>query len=108
MALDKLNSSRYKALRKVVFARDGHVCAYCGIDEGEMHIDHIIPRKAGGTHSMDNLQVLCKPCNLRKSAKSEGAFLAQSPYPLVFIDNMYPMESKPMPDSPFTVRPSTI
>jgi 5-methylcytosine-specific restriction endonuclease McrA len=24
-----------------------------------MHIDHIIPRKAGGDHSLDNLRVLC-------------------------------------------------
>ena len=76
MALDKLNSRRYREQRERVFMRDGRFCQICGIDEGEMHIDHIIPRKAGGDHSLDNLRVLCKSCNLRKGAKNEGVFLA--------------------------------
>jgi 5-methylcytosine-specific restriction endonuclease McrA len=43
-----------------------------------MHIDHIISRKSGGDHSLDNLRVLCKSCNLRKGAKEDGVFLAQA------------------------------
>lgn len=84
MALDKLNSRRYKAQRERVFNRDGRICAKCGTDEGEMHIDHIIPRKVGGDHSMDNLQVLCKSCNLRKGAKSDAVFLGRTATPPVF------------------------
>jgi len=70
MALDKLNSRRYRAHKERVFMRDGRQCRYCGSDEEPLHIDHIIPRKAGGTHDLDNLQVLCKSCNLRKSSNS--------------------------------------
>jgi len=70
MALDKLNSRRYREQRERVFMRDGRSCQLCGTDEGEMHIDHIIPRKVGGDHSLDNLRVLCKSCNLRKGAKN--------------------------------------
>ena len=77
MALDKLNSRRYREQRERVFMRDGRVCQVCGTDEGEMHIDHIIPRKVGGDHSLDNLRVLCKNCNLRKGALNEGVFLAR-------------------------------
>ena len=77
MALDKLNSRKYRNHKERVFARDGRQCRYCGNDEN-LQIDHIISRKNGGTHDMDNLQVLCRDCNLRKSSKDEGVFLAQT------------------------------
>jgi 5-methylcytosine-specific restriction endonuclease McrA len=101
MALDKLNSGKYKAQRQRVFKRDGHVCAYCGIDEGVMHIDHIIPRKVGGDHAMENLQVLCKSCNQAKAAKSEGVFLAQTATPPVFSGVPLPETVMTKPPSPF-------
>ena len=101
MALDKLNSGKYKAQRQRVFKRDGHVCAYCGIDEGIMHIDHIIPRKVGGDHALENLQVLCKSCNQAKAAKSEGVFLAQAATPPVFSERPSPTRSKLPRTSPF-------
>ena len=105
MALDKLNSRRYREQRERVFMRDGRMCQLCGTDEGEMHIDHIIPRKVGGDHSLDNLRVLCKSCNLRKGALNEGVFLAQTATPPVFLDYISPMQSETMLDSPFKTRP---
>ena len=108
MALDKLNSRRYRVHKQRVFDRDGRICRYCGSDEEPLHIDHIIPRKVGGTHDLDTLQVLCKACNLRKSSKDEGVFLAQTATPPVFSSRISPMQSEPMLDSPFTVRPNPI
>ena len=107
MALDKLNSRRYKAQRERVFARDGRRCAYCGIDEGEMHIDHILPRVNGGDHSLENLQVLCKSCNLRKGKLSEGVFLSRSATPPVFFKPSLPETTSTVPDSPF-IKPDTL
>ena len=104
MALDKLNSRRYRAHKQRVFMRDGRQCRYCGSDEN-LQIDHIISRKSGGTHDLDNLQVLCRDCNLRKSSKEEGVFLAQTATPPVFIDYISPMQSETMLDSPFKTRP---
>jgi 5-methylcytosine-specific restriction endonuclease McrA len=106
MALDKLNSRRYREQRERVFMRDGRFCQICGTDEGEMHIDHIIPRKAGGDHSLDNLRVLCKSCNLRKGALNDGVFLSKTATPPVFSGDTSPMQSEPMLDSPFKTRPS--
>ena len=106
MALDKLNSRRYREQRQRVFMRDGRSCQLCGTDEGEMHIDHIIPRKVGGGHDLDNLRVLCKSCNLRKGALNEGVFLARAATPPVFSTNVSPMQSEPMLDSPFKTRPN--
>ena len=106
MALDKLNSRRYKGQRERVFNRDGRMCQICGTDEGEMHIDHIIPRKVGGTHDLDNLRVLCKSCNLRKGALNDGVFLAQTATPPVFSDLLSLSQPEPMLDSPFKIRPN--
>ena len=106
MALDKLNSRRYRVHKQRVFDRDGRICRYCGSDEEPLHIDHIIPRKVGGTHDLENLQVLCKACNLRKSSKDEGVFLAQMATPPVFSSRISLMQSEPMLDSPFKSRPS--
>jgi len=30
MAIDKLNSRKYRAHKERVFARDGRICRYCG------------------------------------------------------------------------------
>jgi len=35
-------------------------CEYEGCDKVAVEVHHIIPLKAGGTHSMNNLQALCK------------------------------------------------
>jgi 5-methylcytosine-specific restriction endonuclease McrA len=107
MALDKLNSRKYRNHKERVFARDGRQCRYCGNDEN-LQVDHIIPRKVGGTHDLENLQVLCRDCNLRKSSKDEGVFLAQTATPPVFSSNIYPMRSKVHQDSPFSARPVPI
>jgi 5-methylcytosine-specific restriction endonuclease McrA len=106
LALDKLNSRRYREQRERVFKRDGRFCQICGTDEGEMHIDHVIARKHGGDHSLDNLRVLCKSCNLRKGALNDGVFLAQTATPPVFSTYTSPMQSEPMLDSPFKTRPN--
>jgi len=107
MAIDKLNSRRYREQRERVFMRDGRFCQICGTDEGEMHIDHIIPRKAGGDHSLDNLRVLCKSCNLRKGALNDGVFLSKTATPPVFLKPSLPETIRTVPDSPFN-KPDTL
>lgn len=45
-------------------------CAECG--EGRCEVDHCVPLSRGGEHALENLQMLCKSCNSRKSAWLEG------------------------------------
>jgi hypothetical protein len=51
-----------------VLERDGGCCVMCGSNEG-IHFDHILPIAKGGDNTEDNIQILCKDCNLRKSDK---------------------------------------
>jgi len=46
-------------------------CAACGrrVTRKERHVDHIQPLSKGGSNWPSNLQILCGPCNLSKSAK---------------------------------------
>lgn len=43
-------------------------CALCGSTDS-IEIDHIVPIAKGGSHSIGNLQPLCRPCNRSKSDK---------------------------------------
>jgi hypothetical protein len=56
-----------------VLARDNWTCCSCGRSSKEegiiLEVDHILPRSKGGSDDMDNLQTLCKKCNIGKSNK---------------------------------------
>lgn len=61
----KVPHQRRAALsRKGVFARDGHVCQYCG--RRAESIDHVVPRSRGGEHTWENVVAACRPCNTTK------------------------------------------
>lgn len=61
--------------RRVVWGRDeGHcrvglACDFEFVPFEEMHLDHIIPISHGGTHTWNNVQTSCAPCNLSKGAR---------------------------------------
>ncbi|GAB0102670.1 TerD family protein [Nocardia sp. JMUB6875] len=51
-----------------VWQRDAGKCVECGAQE-YLEFDHIIPWSRGGATSVDNLQILCRHCNLAKGAR---------------------------------------
>lgn len=48
-------------------------CAHCG-EKARLTLDHIQPIAKGGAHTRRNAQMLCKPCNSRKSATDPLVF----------------------------------
>lgn len=52
-----------------VYARDDFTCQECGATE-DLTLDHIKPWSLGGPDTVDNLRVLCRPCNSRKGDKA--------------------------------------
>lgn len=61
-------SSIAEDVKLLVWARDGGACVQCG-SKHALHFDHIIPVAKGGGNSEENIQVLCRTCNLKKSDK---------------------------------------
>jgi hypothetical protein len=57
------NKTKYE-----VFLRFKSTCNYCGSRE-KLEIDHIHPYSKGGGSNIENLQLLCKTCNIKKSNK---------------------------------------
>ncbi len=56
-----------RAVRRAVFERDGGRCVECG-SGFEVQYDHVIPLALGGAGTVENLQILCAPCNQSKGA----------------------------------------
>ena len=52
--------------RRVLFARDGWKCVYCGSEGHRLTLDHVVPRSRGGTSVWENVVTSCAPCNHTK------------------------------------------
>lgn len=70
---------------KALFARDGHLCLYCGgAFPGQwLTRDHVIPRSRGGTDAWSNVVTSCRNCNQRKGSRTPtewGVELKAVPY----------------------------
>jgi hypothetical protein len=63
-------------LHDLVILRAGNRCEYCGLSqlgqEAAFHIDHVLPRAAGGPTTAENLALACVSCSLRKWAKQNA------------------------------------
>ena len=75
--IGKIDPELEKWLRDQAFAKaenaDGeYVCSMCGLKNRsrvDFQVDHIIPMNRGGKSVPENLQILCRKCNAKKSDK---------------------------------------
>lgn len=58
--------------RRNLFARDEHVCQYCGDDfpPSQLSFDHVVPRSRGGKTTWENIVSCCFRCNARKGGRT--------------------------------------
>lgn len=68
--LGKLPKYNCPENRKHLFAEQQGRCNGCltAFPFANFHIDHIVSRKRGGWHNIENLQLLCGHCNSRKGS----------------------------------------
>jgi hypothetical protein len=65
------------ATRRLVCRRAKFCCEYCGLHQDQsplaaLHVEHILPRKHGGSDGLDNLALACIDCNLHKGSNVAG------------------------------------
>jgi hypothetical protein len=62
------------SLQRRVRLRAGERCEYCRLaqvsQEATFHVDHVVPRVAGGATVFENLALACVSCSLRKGART--------------------------------------
>ena len=77
-ARKKGNSVTSAALLVDIVERDGLQCGACGVsvdlslawpDPFSKSVDHIVPLARGGSHSLDNCQLMHLRCNISKGAR---------------------------------------
>jgi 5-methylcytosine-specific restriction endonuclease McrA len=56
--------------KREILRRDEYTCQYCGKGYSYLTIDHVIPRRLGGSHSWDNLVAACPGCNHHKGGRT--------------------------------------
>lgn len=64
----RIKPNRYISLKtkQFILAKYQHKCAFCSATTN-LEIDHIKPITKGGLSEIANLQILCRPCNIKKS-----------------------------------------
>ena len=64
-------------IRQLLFDNYNTACHYCGriLVLNNSTFDHIIPISKGGPSTVDNIQVICRPCNHMKGSLHEESFL---------------------------------
>lgn len=61
--------------REYLLEKWNRQCAYCGIKDVPLQVEHIHPKSKGGSNSITNLTLSCEKCNVKKSTKDIKDFL---------------------------------
>jgi 5-methylcytosine-specific restriction endonuclease McrA len=72
-------------LKQYLLEKWGRKCAYCGVQNVPLNIDHIHPTSRGGSDRVSNLTLACIPCNQAKGSTPVGVFLTGRPSVLARI-----------------------
>ena len=63
-------------VRQYLLEKWGRKCAYCGIENVPLEVEHIHPKSQGGTDRISNLTVACHDCNQKKGNQDIQDFLS--------------------------------
>jgi 5-methylcytosine-specific restriction endonuclease McrA len=66
-------------IREYLLSKWGRKCAYCGVENLPLEIEHIQPKSTGGSNRVSNLTIACHQCNQAKGSNDVRDFLADKP-----------------------------
>lgn len=61
-------------VREYLLEKWGRHCAYCGVANVPLEIEHITPRSRGGSDRVSNLTLACHNCNQSKGTRTAAEF----------------------------------
>ena len=86
----KVYGSAWKKMRKMILARDGFECGYCG--QPATTVDHVqAVNKGGEILNPDNLIAACVSCNSKKQDKPSHLFLKRYSTAMLSRDSLSPL-----------------
>ncbi|WP_159788605.1 RNA-guided endonuclease IscB [Sodalinema gerasimenkoae] len=66
-------------VREYLLEKWGRTCAYCGVQNVPLEVEHIQPRSKGGSDRVSNLTMACRSCNQAKGNGDIRDFLSGQP-----------------------------
>jgi 5-methylcytosine-specific restriction endonuclease McrA len=72
-------------VRECLLQKFDRACAYCGVCNVALQIEHVSSRARGGSNRVSNRTLACVPCNTEKGARPVEEFLAGKPAVLARI-----------------------
>ena len=81
-----------------VLKRENQICSECGksVKDEDVEFDHIIPWSKGGSSNENNIRLLCRTCNRKRSNRFEDKYLVKSlnerlskEIPFIFIEVIF-------------------
>jgi 5-methylcytosine-specific restriction endonuclease McrA len=73
VAVDPYWTAAWRRIRRLILERDGHRCTLelPGCQGVATQVDHVVPRRFGGTDEPANLRASCARCNRRRGDGTE-------------------------------------
>jgi 5-methylcytosine-specific restriction endonuclease McrA len=66
-------------IREYLLNKWDRTCAYCGVTNIPLQVEHIHPKAKGGSNRISNLCLACEKCNIKKGTQNIEQFLSKKP-----------------------------
>ncbi|MEG4533941.1 RNA-guided endonuclease IscB [Microcoleus sp. D2_18a_D3] len=66
-------------IREYLLNKWDRKCAYCGVTDTPLQVEHIHPKAKGGSNRISNLCLACDACNKKKGTQDVEQFLSKKP-----------------------------
>ena len=66
-------------IREYLLNKWDRTCAYCGVTNTPLQVEHIHPKAKGGSNRISNLCLACEKCNIKKGTQNIEQFLSKKP-----------------------------